>query len=122
MKDLDSIEGFNEIENTMLELFKKIRYSHQDDESYLGLQVGTAQIIDLYESIYIAMIVADVKKIDAKKECMKDIVDSTIASRIIPQLDGYDFNKLTMFYDNVQGESVFSYMKRTKEAIYRFIH
>ena len=122
MKDLDSIEGFNEIENTMLELFKKIRYSHQDDESYLGLQVGTAQIIDLYESIYIAMIVADVKKIDEKKECMKDIVDSTIASRIIPQLDGYDFNKLTMFYDNVQGESVFSYMKRTKEAIYRFIH
>ena len=122
MKDLDSIEGFNEIENTMLELFKKIRYSHQDDESYLGLQVGTAQIIDLYESIYIAMIVADVKKIDAKKECMKDIVDSTIASRIIPQLDGYDFNKLTMFYDNVQDESVFSYMKRTKEAIYRFIH
>lgn len=122
MKDLDSIEGFNEIENTMLELLKKIRYSHQDDESYLGLQVGTAQIIDLYESIYIAMIVADVKKIDAKKECMKDIVDSTIASRIIPQLDGYDFNKLTMFYDNVQGESVFSYMKRTKEAIYRYIH
>lgn len=122
MKELDAIEGFNEIENTMLELFKKIRYSHQDDDSYLGLQVGTAQIIDLYESIYISMIVADVKNIDEKTKCMKDIIDSTIASRIIPQLDGYDFNKLTMFYDNVQGESVFSYLKRTKEAIYRFIH
>lgn len=122
MKELDAIEGFNEIENTMLELFKKIRYSHQDDDSYLGLQVGTAQIIDLYESVYISMIVADVKNIDEKTKCMKDIIDSTIASRIIPQLDGYDFNKLTMFYDNVQGESVFSYLKRTKEAIYRFIH
>lgn len=53
MDELDGIEGFNETENTMLELFKKIRYSHQDDDSYLGLQVGTAQIIDLYESIYI---------------------------------------------------------------------
>ena len=53
MNDLDAFDEFNEIENTMLELFKKIRYSHQDDESYLGLQVGTAQIIDLYESIYI---------------------------------------------------------------------
>lgn len=53
MNDLDAIEEFNEIESTMLEFFKKIRYSHEDDESYLGLQVGTAQIIDLYESIYI---------------------------------------------------------------------
>mgnify|MGYP000010745098 FL=1 len=122
MNDLDAFDEFNEIENTMLELFKKIRYSHQDDESYLGLQVGTAQIIDLYESIYISMIVADVKNIDKKGECIKDIIDSTFASRIIPQLDGYDYNKFTMFYDNVKDESAFSYLKRTKEAIYRFIH
>ena len=84
--------------------------------------MGTAQIIDLYESIYISMIVADVKNIDKKGECIKDIIDSTFASRIIPQLDGYDYNKLTMFYDNVKDESAFSYLKRTKEAIYRFIH
>lgn len=122
MNDLDALDEFNEIENTMLELFKKIRYSHQNDESYLGLQVGTAQIIDLYESIYISMIVADVKNIDKKGECIKDIIDSTFASRIIPQLDGYDYNKLAMFYDNVKDESAFSYLKRTKEAIYRFIH
>lgn len=122
MHDLDGIEGFSEIENNMLELVRRIRYSHHDDESYLGLQIGTAQIIDLYESIYITMIVADIKKVDAKVEVLKDIVDSTIASRIIPQLDGYDFNKLTQFFDTVQSDSVFSYMKRTKEAIYRLIN
>lgn len=68
------------------------------------------------------MIVADVKNIDKKSECIKDIVDTTMASRIIPQLDGYDYNKLTMFFEYVRDESIFSYLKRTKEAIYRFIH
>lgn len=122
MKALDTIEGFYESENIMLEVLKKIRYSHQDDEAYLGLQMGTAQIIDLYESIYISMIVSDVKNNNEKNKEIKDIIDSTIASRIIPQLDGYDFNKLTMFYDNIQSESAFSYLKRTKETIYRLIH
>ena len=55
-------------------------------------------------------------------EILKDIVDSAIASRIIPQLDGYDFNKLVQFFDAVQNDSVFSYMKRTKDTIYRLIH
>ena len=122
LNELDGISNFNEIENNMLELIKRIRYSHQDDESYLGLQIGTAQIIDLYESIYITMIVADIKNTDANGEILKDIVDSAIASRIIPQLDGYDFNKLVQFFDAVQNDSVFSYMKRTKDTIYRLIH
>lgn len=122
LNELDGISNFNEIENNMLELIKRIRYSHQDDESYLGLQIGTAQIIDLYESLYITMIVADIKNTDANGEILKDIVDSAIASRIIPQLDGYDFNKLVQFFDAVQSDSVFSYMKRTKDTIYRLIH
>ena len=33
----------------MLEFIKKIRYTHAEDDSYLGLQVGTAQVIDIYE-------------------------------------------------------------------------
>ena len=37
-------------------------------------------------------------------------------------LDGYDFNKLVQFFDAVQSDSVFSYMKRTKDTIYRLIH
>ena len=122
LNELDGISNFNEIENNMLELIKRIRYSHQDDESYLGLQIGTAQIIDLYESLYITMIVADIKNTDANGEILKDIVDSAIASRIIPQLDGYDFNKLVQFFDAVQSDSFFSYMKRTKDTIYRLIH
>ena len=122
MNELDGISNFNEIEITMLELIKRIRYSHQDDESYLGLQIGTAQIIDLYESLYITMIVADIKNTNTNGEVMKDIVDSVLSSRIIPQLDGYDFNKLVQFFDVVQSDSIFSYMKRTKDAIYRLIH
>lgn len=72
--------------------------------------------------MYIAMIIANVRSAEAKEEVIKDIVDSTLASRIIPQLDGYDFNKLTLFYDAVQSNSNFSYMKRSKEALYKLIH
>ena len=122
LNELDSIEGFNEVESNMLELVKRIRYLHSDDEAYLGLQIGTAQIIDLYESIYIALIVANIKKEDSKTDILKDIADSTISSRIIPQLDGYDFNKLTQFLENIQTDSMFSYMKRTKDALYRLVH
>ena len=122
LEELDGIESLNEIESNMLELIKRIRYSHHDDESYLGLQIGTAQIIDLYESIYITLIVSDIENEDAKGDILKDIVDSAISSRIIPQLDGYDFNKLAQFFDALQSDSIFSYMKRTKEAIYRLIH
>ena len=122
LEELDGIESLNEIERNMLELIKRIRYYHHDDESYLGLQIGTAQIIDLYESIYITLIVSDIENEDAKGDILKDIVDSAISSRIIPQLDGYDFNKLAQFFDALQSDSIFSYMKRTKEAIYRLIH
>lgn len=122
MNELDSIEGFNEVESNMLELVKRIRYLHPDDEAYLGLQIGTAQIIDLYESIYIALIVTNIKNEDSKTDILKDIADSTISSRIIPQLDGYDFNKLTQFFENIQTDSMFLYMKRTKDALYRLVH
>lgn len=91
-------------------------------DSYLGLQIGTAQVIDIYENMYIAMIVSNVRNVELKDELIKDIVDSTLSSRIVPQLDGFDFNKLTLFYDAVQDNSMFSYMKRSKEALYKLIH
>ena len=106
----------------MLEFVKKIRYTHVEDDSYLGLQIGTAQIIDIFENIYIAMIVSNIRSMESKGDLIKDIVDSTLSSRIIPQLDGFDFNKLTLFYDAVQDNSMFSYMKRSKEALYKLVH
>lgn len=122
MQALDTIEEVIDIEKSMLEFVKKIRYTHVDDDSYLGLQIGTAQVIDIYENMYIAMIVSNVRNVELKDELIKDIVDSTLSSRIVPQLDGFDFNKLTLFYDAVQDNSMFSYMKRSKEALYKLIH
>lgn len=122
MQALDTIEEVIDIEKSMLEFVKKIRYTHVDYNSYLGLQIGTAQVIDIYENMYIAMIVSNVRNVELKDELIKDIVDSTLSSRIVPQLDGFDFNKLTLFYDAVQDNSMFSYMKRSKEALYKLIH
>ena len=53
LQELDAIQELEDVEKSMLEFIKKIRYTHAEDDSYLGLQVGTAQVIDIYESMYI---------------------------------------------------------------------
>jgi len=122
MQMLDSIDEFHSAEEVMMNFMKKVRYVHQDDDSYLGLMIGTAQIIDAYESTYISMIVSDAKDAQDKTAVIRDIVDTTLASRVVPQLDGFDFNRLSLFYEAIENENDFAWLKRTKGAIYKLIH
>ena len=122
MQGLDAIDEFHTAEEVMMNFMKKVRYVHQDDDSYLGLMIGTAQIIDAYESTYISMIVSDAKDAQDKRAVIGDIVDTTLASRVVPQLDGFDFNRLSLFYEAIEGENDFVWLKRTKRAIYKLIH
>ena len=122
MKQLDELNEMQEVEKNILEFIKHIRYNHMEDDSYLGLQIGTAQIIDLYESIYISMIVSNWKDDVNRNDLISDIADTTLAGRIIPQLDGYDYNKLSAFYDAVVDDKDFSFLRKSKEALYKMIH
>ena len=108
---------FKEAEFPMLDLLKHIRYDHLDDYSYLGLGIGTAQIIDAYETLLLSLILSNYITSDKKDVEVKEIIDGTICNRIVPQMDGFDFRKLNEFSEAIEINGEFSWFKKTKRGI-----
>lgn len=106
---------FKEAEVVMLDFLKHIRY--ENNEKYLGLQIGTAQIIDTYENILLNMSLFGYESIADKKKEIHSIIDSTLCNRIVPQMDGFDFQKLNDFYDFINNDGEYGWLKKTKESI-----
>lgn len=119
---LDGNAAFVSAESDMKELIRHIRYAKEDDASYLGLPIGTAQIIDAYETAFIAFVIGKYKIDEIKKDRFIDTFDSVIASRIIPQMDGFNYMKLNSFYSAISERPDFSGFNKTKMAIYKLIH
>lgn len=121
----DTIDGkasFIAAERDFKEVIRHIRYKRADDASFLGLGIGTAQIIDAYEILYISFILGGYDYTELKKEDIISIIDSIIASRIIPQIDGFDYMKLNAFYSSLSEKPEFGDFMKTKGTIYKFIH
>lgn len=121
----DAIDGntaFAAVERDLKDFIRHIRYTRADDASFLGLALGTAQIIDVYETIYISLIMGGYDYSGIKKEEIISIVDSVIASRVIPQMDGFDYMKLNAFYSAISEKPEFDGFTKTKRTIYKFIH
>lgn len=104
---------FKNADNLINLLLKQIRYNHEGDDSYLGFQLGTAQIIDLYESIFIALIVTNYNQSSDKNNLITDIIDSQISNKIIPQLDGFDYSKLTSFIKCITNDNKYKVLSKT---------
>lgn len=104
-------------EQPLIELLKQIRY--EDDDSYLGLQYGTAQIIDLYENIVIHMILDNYQGIaeSEKTNKVQHIIDAAVNDRLLPQLDGFDYMKLKKFSDAFSNQEKYSWMVKCKKTI-----
>lgn len=104
-------------EKALIELLKQIRYDSKD--SWLGLQYGTAQIIDLYENILIHMILDSYQSLkdEDKTNKIQHIIDAAVNDRILPQLDGYDYMKLKRFGESFSNQSIFSWMVKCKKTI-----
>lgn len=119
---LDGNAAFVSAESDLKELIRHIRYARKDDDSYLGLPIGTAQIIDAYETAFIGFIIGKYKIDEMKKDGFVASFDSVIASRIIPQMDGFDYMKLNSFYSAISERPDFSGFVKTKMAIYKLIH
>ncbi len=104
-------------EKALIELLKQIRYDSKD--SWLGLQYGTAQIIDLYENILIHMILDNYQSLkdEDKTNKIQHIIDAAVNDRILPQLDGYDYMKLKKFDESFSNQSIFSWMVKCKKTI-----
>lgn len=114
--------AFVSAESDLKELIRHIRYAKDDDASYLGLPIGTAQIIDAYETAFITFIMGEHKIDEMRKDEFIAVFDSVIASRIIPQMDGFDYMKLNSFYTAISEKPVFSGFQKTKRAIYKLVY
>ena len=120
-----SINGsaaYSAAEGDLKAILRHIRYVRENDPSYLGLPIGTAQIIDAFETAYITLIMSGNKTDDMKKDGFISVFDSVIASRIIPQRDGFDYMKLNSFYSSISEKPEFSGFQKTKRAIYKLVH
>ncbi len=120
--NINSNPAFIAAEGELKELIRHIRYTKDNDSSYLGLPIGTAQIIDAFETTYITLIMGEYDFTEMKKDEFVVVFDSVIASRIIPQMDGFDFMKLNEFYSAISEKPEFSGFQKTKRAIYKLVH
>lgn len=107
---------FKENEGVIIDLLKRIRY---EGEGRLGLQFGTAQIVDLYENIAVQMILNDYLSMEdeKKKEAVRRIIDAAINDRIIPQVDGSDYLKLKKFSETILSEMKFQWFIKSKRTL-----
>lgn len=106
---------FQSNEKILLDLLKSIRYETNDG---LGLQFGTAQIIDLYENIVIQMILDNYLSITTDKDNqMHRIVDAAVNDRIMPQIDGADYHKLKKFIKRTNEGSKYEWFEKTKYTL-----
>lgn len=120
--NINSNPAFIAAEGELKELIRRIRYTKDNDSSYLGLPIGTAQIIDAFETTYITLIMGEYDFTEMKKDEFVVVFDSVIASRIIPQMDGFDFMKLNEFYSAISEKPEFSGFQKIKRAIYKLVH
>jgi len=120
-KMINDNAAFSAAERDMKDLIRHIRYQRAEDPSYLGLEIGTAQIIDVYETLYISLIMDGCDWETVKKEDILSLIDVVVASRIVPQIDGFDYMKLNAFYSSISEKPEYSAFKKSKVAIYKFI-
>ncbi len=120
-KSINDNAAFSAAERDMKDLIRHIRYQRAEDPSYLGLEIGTAQIIDVYETLYISLIMDGCDWETVKKEDILSLIDVVVASRIVPQIDGFDYMKLNVFYSSISEKPEYSAFKKSKGAIYKFI-
>lgn len=96
---IDKVYEKSEFKNLEIKLNNFIKDIRYDGENRLNLQFGTAQIIDLYENIIIRLILDDYLNLDSSQveNVTKEAFDSSIVSRLVPQMEGYDYRRLKDF-------------------------
>jgi 5-methylcytosine-specific restriction enzyme B len=117
---------FIEHEKILCNFLKRVRYSNaaEDSVAYLGLPIGTAQIIDIYETILINLKLTDYINMKEKKDKMEllaTIIDSVLTSRIVPQMDGFIYERLVSFFNGLKADKEFSVFKDTINTIANFV-
>ena len=119
--DIDNSDGFSAAEDKVKKLLKHIRYEKAEDSSFLGLETGTAQIIDAFETFYILFILGELDPSKTDENTILSFFDTVITSRVVPQMDGFDYMKLNSFYDGMSKDTDYSRFIKTKNVIHKLI-
>lgn len=116
-KIMDDTE-FAKYEAILVKLLKHVRYENGENEGdtngYLGLQLGTAQIKDLYETIIIHLLVTDYLNEANKEAIIKKVFDNSFAANIVSQIAGHSYDKKCDFIDYFVEENEYEWMSKTK--------
>lgn len=114
-------DSYKRIEKKSFELVKHIRYYQEENGKWLGLLVGTAQLIDLLEMVIIQLCIQDIiGKSEPEREVYYQIAfDMAIADKIVPQMEGFYFERLSLFRDYLKEE--FESYKRCIQQMSAFV-
>jgi len=74
----------------------------------------------LYENIYLSAVIDEYHNATDKKSLIQKIVDNSLCTRIIPQMDGFDYIRLNNFYDEINRKTDYKFLKKTLSEIKRF--
>lgn len=116
LDELLSTEELSVLEKSLKEFLIKVRYD--EDNTYLGLNIGTAQIIDVYEEILLNLLLIN-KPISSDE--LKRIIDRVVLSSIVPQCDGFDYQRINDFYEHICSNDSFNWLNETKEGIKKLL-
>ena len=111
---------FEEVEKKLIDVISHVRYScdaldENNKEGYLGANIGTALIKDMYEVIVIRLIMMDYGAKDEtnKKLLAESIVDGAIASNLISQIDSQGWDKRKQFVEFFKKNEEWNVFKTT---------
>lgn len=111
---------FVNVQNLVYELLKHVRY--EDDginentkSEYLGLQIGSAQIKDLFEATVFKIIIQQ----DTSLECIQKAFDSSFSNTMIPLMLDHSVERMGYFkeYFDECFAGNYSWMKKSKKSL-----
>lgn len=114
-------DKYKRIEEKSFELIRHIRYYEEENNEWLGLLIGTAQLIDVLEMVIIQVFLQDtIGKSDGEREAQYQIAfDMAISDKIVPQMEGFYFERLSLFRDYLKVE--FGSYKKCLKQISAFV-
>lgn len=108
---------FIEVKNKMYNIMKRIRYENDGNfegqqDGYLGMNIGTAQVKDFLEATVFNVIVRGKRS----KKIYENAFDSAFSSIILPLLEDYSAEKLESFIEELQKDD-YRWMNKTKNGL-----
>lgn len=114
VKSVIENDNYKRAKHDAIELFKLVRYSEDELEGGLGLEVGTAQLIDVLETAVIYLMLQEITSKTAEEQLAicRNAFDLALAGKVFPQMEGFSFENLKKFGKTLNGRPGFDVCKK----------